>query len=157
MTRRSINLIQFWLTISLFSIPAIAFAAAGYIRFKSGYFSYAEVDIYPYFIFTVLVTLLWAFVVDHLKLNKLTTLLTLQTGIRTATLATVYCTVLTLSVAFFYRTGNFARVFVVVGCFLMFIFSLGMIHFYRWVMHVIEHSTNGRFPIAILGADDFAR
>ncbi len=147
---------KFWLTIGLFSVPAMAFGAAGYIRFKSGYFSYVNVDIYPYLIFTVLVTLLWAFIVDHLGLNNLSTLLTLQTGIRTAILATLYCTVLALSLAFFYRAAVFARLFVVVGCCLIFVFSFGVIHLFRWIMHSIENSSNRRFPIAILGADQFA-
>jgi Undecaprenyl-phosphate glucose phosphotransferase len=156
MTRRSINLIQFWLSVALFSIPSIAFAAAGYMRFRSGYFTGAYVDVYSYFVFTVLVTLLWAFIVEHLGLNKFTTLLSLQTGVRTAILATAYCTVLALSLAFFYRTTNFARLFVVIGCSLIFLLSLGMIHLFRWLLHAIEQSTNGRFPIAILGADEFA-
>jgi Undecaprenyl-phosphate glucose phosphotransferase len=157
MTRRSINLIQFWLTIALFSVPAMAFGTAGYLRFKSGYFSYVDVDVYPYLVFTVLVTLLWAFIVDHLRLNKMSTLLTLRTGIRTASLATVYCAVLALSLAFFYRAAVFARVFVIVGCCLMFGFSFAMIHLFRWIMHSMERSSNGRFPIAILGADRFAK
>jgi len=156
MTRRSINLIQFWLTIGLFSVPAMAFGAAAYIRFKSGYFYYVDVDVYPYVVFTVLVTLLWAFIVDHLALNSLPTILTLRTGIRTAILATSYCTVLALSLAFFYRAAVFARLFVIVGCFLIFVFSFAVIHFFRWIMHAIERSPNGRFPIAILGADKFA-
>lgn len=156
MTRRSINLIQFWLTIGLFSVPAAAFAAAGYLRFKSGHFSYVEVDVYPYLVFTVLVTLLWAFIVDHLGLNKLSTLLALQTGIRTAALATAYCTVLALSLAFFYRAAVFARIFVVVGCCLIFLLSFAMIHIFRWIMHAIEQSPNGSANIAILGADAFA-
>jgi Undecaprenyl-phosphate glucose phosphotransferase len=156
MTRRSINLIQFWLSIALFSIPSIAFAVAGYIRFRSGYFTAAYVDVYSYFVFTVLVTLLWAFIVEQLGLNKFTTLLSLQTGIRTAILATSYCTVLALSLAFFYRTTNFARLFIVIGCSFIFLLSLGMIHLFRWLLHAIEQSTNGRIPIAILGADEFA-
>jgi Undecaprenyl-phosphate glucose phosphotransferase len=156
MTRRSINLIQFWLSIALFSVPSVAFAVSGYIRFMSGYFRPAEADVYPYFVFTVLVTLLWAFIVEHLGLNKFTTLLTLQTGIRTAILATSSCAVLALSLAFFYRTMNFARVFVIIGCSLIFVLSLGIIHLFRWFMHALEQSTNGRFPIAILGADEFA-
>jgi Undecaprenyl-phosphate glucose phosphotransferase len=156
MTRRSINLIQFWLSITLFSVPSIAFAVSGYIRFRSEYFDHAEVDVYSYFVFTVLVTLLWAFIVEHLGLNKFTTLLTLQTGIRTAILATSYCAVLALSLAFFYRATNFARAFVIMGCGLIFVLSLGTIHLFRWIMHALEQSTNGRFPIAILGADEFA-
>ena len=157
MTRRSINLIQFWLAIGLFSIPAVAFALAGYIRFKSGYFPQVEVDAYPYVGFTLLVTLLWAFIVGRLGLNKFTTLLAVHTGIRIAATATAYCTVLALSLAFFYRTANFARVFIVVGCSLIFAFSFGLIHIFRWVMHAIEHSANGRFSVAILGADKFAQ
>src|SRR5450432_305584 len=156
MIRRSVNLIEFWLTIGLFSVPAMAFGAAAYIRFKSGYFYYVEVDVYPYIVFTVLVTLLWAFIVDHLGLNRLSTLLTLQTGVRTAILATLYCTVLALSLAFFYRTAVFARIFIIAGCCLIFAFSFVMIHLFRWIMHAMQQSSNGRFPIAILGADSFA-
>jgi exopolysaccharide biosynthesis polyprenyl glycosylphosphotransferase len=156
MIRRSVNLIQFWLTIGLFLVPAAAFSAAAYIRFKSGYFYYVEVDVYPYIVFTVLVTLLWAFIVDHLGLNRLSTLLTLQTGVRTAILATLYCTVLALSLAFFYRTAVFARIFIIAGCCLIFAFSFVMIHLFRWIMHAMQQSSNGRFPIAILGADSFA-
>ena len=157
MTRRSINLIRFWLTVGLFSVPAVAFTLAGYIRFKSGYFAEADVNPYPYIILTVLVTLLWAFVVENLGLNKLSTLLTLQTGILTATKATVYCALLALSLLFFYRPTSFARMFVAIGCFLILFLSLAMIHFFRGAMHALELSPNGRFPIAILGADAFAQ
>jgi hypothetical protein len=132
----------------LFSVPAIAFGAAAYIRFRSGYFYYLDVDLYPYFVFIVLVTLLWAFIVDHLGLNRVC--------IRTAVLATLYCTVLSLSPAFFYRTAVFARVFIIVGRCLIFAFSFVVIHVFRWIMHAMQQSSNGRFPIAILGADKFA-
>ncbi len=157
MTRRSINLLQYWLTIGLFSVPGMAFILAGYVRFESGYFAKTDFDPYAYIILTVLVTLLWAFVVEHLGLNKLSTLLTLQTGFITATKATVYCALLSLSVLFFYRPTNFARIFVVLGCLLILIISMVMIHLFRGAMHVLEQTPNGRFPIAILGADEFAQ
>jgi len=157
MTRRSINLIQFWLTAGFLCIPGIAFSSAGYIRFKSGYFTEAKIDVYPYLVFTVSVTLLWSLIVEHLGLNRLTTLRTLQTGIRVTTKATVYCTLLALSLVFFYKTASFARVFVVVGCSLIFVLSLGLIHLIRGAMHAIERSPTGRFPVAILGVDDFAQ
>jgi Undecaprenyl-phosphate glucose phosphotransferase len=156
MIRRSINLLEYWLTIGLFSVPGIAFILAGYIRFESGYFAKANFDPNAYIILTVLVTLLWAFVVEHLGLNRLCTLLTLQTGFITATKATVYCALLSLSVLFFYRPTDFARIFVALGCLLILIISLGMIHFFRGAMYVLEQSPNGRFPIAILGADEYA-
>jgi exopolysaccharide biosynthesis polyprenyl glycosylphosphotransferase len=157
MTRRSINLIQFWLTVGLFLIPSVAFTLAGYVRFNSGYSPSTEFDIYRYILFIVSMTLIWAFIVDYLSLNKYRTILTVQTGMRTAALATVYCTVFALALAFFYKTANLARLFIVIGCCLIFVFSLGMIHLSRWVIHAVERSSKGRFSIAILGADEFAR
>lgn len=156
MTKRTINLIQFWLTMGLFVIPGIAFSIAAYLRFESGAFSDVPVDYYSYVIFIILVTLLWALVVEHLQLNRITTLLMLQTGVRTAALATLYCTLLVLSLSFFYRTVSFARVFVLIGCVLLFVLSFGLIHVFRGIMHAIEKTSNGRFSVAILGADEFA-
>lgn len=156
MTRRSINLIQFWLTIAFFSIPGVAFSIAGYIRFRSGLFADTDVDAQSYVMFTMLVTLLWAFVVQHFRLNQIVTILTLQTGVKMAALATLYCTLFSLSGFFFYRAIDFARIFVLVGCSLLFVLSFCLIHLVRGVMYAIEKSRNGRFPIAILGADKFA-
>jgi Undecaprenyl-phosphate glucose phosphotransferase len=156
MTKRTINLIQFWLTIGLFSIPGVAFSIAAYIRFRSGAFYNVDVDVYSYVIFIILVTLLWALVVEHLLLNRLATILMLQTGVRTAALATLYCTLLVLALSFFYRTVSFARIFVLIGCTLLFLLSFCLIHVFRGIMHAIEKSSNGRFSVAILGADEFA-
>jgi Undecaprenyl-phosphate glucose phosphotransferase len=156
MPRRSINLIQFWVTIAFFGIPGIAFYIASYVRFQSEVFGNTEVDDYAYFGFTILVTLLWALVVEHLRLNRIVTLVTLQTGVRTVALATLYCTLLSLSLLFCYRTISFSRGFVLVGCSLIFVLSFCLIHLFRAAMHTIDKSPNGRFPVAVLGADEFA-
>ena len=156
MTRRSVNIIQFWLRVGFFSIPIIAFAIAGYIRFKSGYFPPAEIHIRSYINLVVVMTLLWGLVVKHLGLDQIDILLTVQTGIRMAATATVYCMLLALSGLFFYRTITFARGFVVTGCALIFLLSFGMIHLFRGVIYAIKESANGRFPVAILGADELA-
>jgi Undecaprenyl-phosphate glucose phosphotransferase len=156
MPRRSINLIQFCVTIAFFAIPGIAFFIASYVRFQSAVFDKVEVDDYAYFGFTILVTLLWALVVEHLRLNRIVTLVTLQTGVKTAALATLYCTLLSLSLLFCYRTINFSRGFVLVGCILIFVLSFCLIHLFRAAMHTIDKSQNGRFPVAVLGADEFA-
>src|ERR1700730_10856036 len=73
-----------------------------------------------------------------------------------AATATAYCLTFALAALFFYRSISFARVFVVTGGILMFLLSFGMIHLFRWIIYVLKESTNGRFPIAILGADDLA-
>jgi len=156
MTRRTINLAEFWLTIALFTIPSIAFAAAGYLRFLSGYFTPADVSLYSYFRLTVFVTLFWVLIVKHLGLNRIETLLALQTGILTAAQATVYFAVSLLSALFFYRGTSFARVFIVIGCAFIFFLSVAVIHVFRGVIHMLKKSANGASPVAILGADGFA-
>jgi Undecaprenyl-phosphate glucose phosphotransferase len=156
MTRRSINIIQFWLQVGLFSIPAASYALAGYLRFESGYFPPTSIETRSYINLIVLVTLLWALVVKHLGLDQIESLLKVQTGIRMAATATVYCLTFALAALFFYRSISFARVFVVAGGVLMFLLSFGMIHLFRWIIYVLKGSTNGHFPIAILGADELA-
>ena len=156
MPRRSINVIQFWVTIAFFAIPGIAFYIASYVRFQSEVFDKVEVDDYAYVGFTILVTLLWALVVEHLRLNRIVYLVTVQTGVKTAALATLYCMLLSLSLLFCYRTITFSRGFVFVGCSLIFVLSFCLIHAFRAAMHAIDKSRNGRFPVAVLGADEFA-
>ena len=156
MTRRSINLIQFWLKVGLFSVPALAFALAGYIRFYSGHFAQADPDLRSYEDLTIFVTLLWALVVQHLRLNRIETLLTLQTGVITATKATIYCVLFAMSGLFFYRGTSFARLFMVLGCIFIFFLTLGMIHLFRGVAYVLKGSWNGRFRVAVLGTDELA-
>ncbi len=156
MTRRSINLIQLWLTLALFSVPALAFGLAGYLRFRSGYFAEAQGDPYSYAAWIVTVTAVWTLVVEHLQLNRIDTLLTLQTGILTTAKATTYCAGLALSLAFFYRGVSFSRIFVVLGCLLVFVVSLAVTHLFRGTIYIFRRSANGRMRVAILGADAFA-
>jgi Undecaprenyl-phosphate glucose phosphotransferase len=154
--KRSINVLQFWVTVAFFAIPSIAFYIASYVRFRSEVFDKIEVDDYAYVGFTILVTLLWALVVEHLRLNRIVYLATVQTGVKTAALATLYCTLLSLSLLFCYRTITFSRGFVLVGCSLIFVLSFCLIHLFRAAIHTMDKSKNGRFPVAVLGADEFA-
>jgi len=147
---------QFWLTTAFLSIPTVAFSIAGYIRFRSGFFADVEIDTRSYVVFTLFASLLWALVIQHFKLNRIVTLVTLQTGVKLAALATSYCALLSLSVFFFYRKVDFARIFVLIGCAFLFVLSFCLIHFFRAAIHIIQKSRNGRFPIAIVGADEFA-
>src|SRR5262249_5352868 len=115
MTRRSVNLIEFWLRLCFYSIPPFAFATAAYIRFKSGYFATADITKGSYLVLTLCVTLLWALVVEHIKLVSMETLVKIRTGINMSFIATTYCSVITLAGLFFYRGTAFARLFVVAG------------------------------------------
>jgi Undecaprenyl-phosphate glucose phosphotransferase len=156
MTKRSINLMQFWLTVGFFLVPGLSFGIAGYIRFGTTLFAHTEFEVRSYLLFTAVVTLLWASMVERLSLNRISTLLTLRTGILTAAKISVCCAALSLSLSFFYRTVTFARIFVLVGCGLLFVLSFCLIHLARGILHAMDRSSHGRFPIAILGADQFA-
>ena len=83
MTRRAVNLIQFWLTVGYCLLPAMAFGISGYIRFHTDLFPRASVDARSYVLFAALVTVVWIFVFERFGLNRISTLLALETGIRT--------------------------------------------------------------------------
>ncbi len=61
-----------------------------------------------------------------------------------------------MSGLFFYRGTSFARLFMVLGCIFIFFLTLGMIHLFRGVVHVLKGSWNGRFCVAVLGTDELA-
>lgn len=156
MTKRSINLVQFWLTVGFLVIPVFAFAMAGYVRFRMNLFEPADVDLRSYLLFTALVALLWIVMVERMRLNRISTIATLRTGIATSAKAAAYCAASALSFSFFYRTISFARIFVVLGCVLLFALSFCLIQLTRAILRALDQSSSGRFPIAILGADEFA-
>lgn len=156
MTRRSINLIEFWLRFCFYSIPPLAFGVAGFIRFRAGYFSVVDVNQRSYIVFTVIISLLWALVIERLRLGQIDTILRMRTGVRMSLLATSYCTILGLAGTFFYRETLFARSFVAIGCGLLFLFTLLMMHVFRAVSRALCNISRSKFNIAIVGADDIA-
>jgi len=156
MTRRSINIIQFWLKVGLFLVPAVAFYMAAYLRFKSGYFAEAEFDSRAYTNLTISITLLWALVVQHLRLNRIERLLSLQTGVITALEATAYCGLFAMAGLFFYRGASIARWVMFLGCVFIFFLTLIMIHLFRGVAHIMRGAVSGRFRVAVLGTDELA-
>ena len=156
MTRRSINLIEFWLRLGFCSIPPLAFGLAAYVRFRSMIFVPISVSLRPYVTLTILFTLLWALIVEYMQLDNIDMLIRIRTGLRTSFLATLCCSTVVLAGLFFFRSVSFARIFVATGCVLTCLFSLAMIHIVRGVLYAVLKSPGGRFPIAILGVDGTA-
>ena len=154
MTRRSINLVQFWLTVVFFGIPPLAFALAGALRFWS---QPGVVDVQVYTGWVVITTVIWALVLDQQRVNRIETLVTLQTGIKTIARATVWSMAIVLMLAFFYREVSMSRVFVVTGFFCTFLMSVAVLHLFRSGLF----GRNGRgvamLRIAIVGADARAK
>lgn len=156
MTRRTVNIIQFWLTVGYFCLPAASFGIAWYLRFRTELFPHARIDVRSYILFAALVTIVWAFIFERLGLNRISTLLALRTGIRTTAQAAAICIVLSLSPLFFYRSVIVARGFVALGCGLLLVFGIVVIHLFRHILSLADKSPNGHFRIAIIGADDHA-
>jgi Undecaprenyl-phosphate glucose phosphotransferase len=107
-----------------------------------------------YFVFAVLITAFWAFAVERLGLNRISTILALRTGINTAARACALCALLVLSIFFFYRSVTFARAFVVLGLALLFVFSIFLVHIFRRILYAVDMSRNGRLSVAIVGTDE---
>jgi Undecaprenyl-phosphate glucose phosphotransferase len=156
MTRRSLNLLQFWLTLVYFSIPLAAFAIAGYVRFVSGYFPAVDVDVYAYTGWLLATTVTWALVLDHQRLNRIETLVTLQTGVKTIAKATLSSLAIVLALSFFYRNVSISRVFVVAGFSLVFAMSVAALHLFRSGIFGPDRQLLGRLKIAVVGADEYA-
>src|SRR5258708_21367119 len=98
----------------------------------------------------------WALNVQLMSLNRIETLLAINTGIKTAAKAPAYCAVSLLSVLFFYRDTSYARVFIVIGCVFIFILSAAVLHIFRGALHVLKTSATAASPVAVLAADKLA-
>ena len=156
MIRRSVNVLQFWLSVLYFSIPFFAFALAFYVRFFSGFYPPVDVDVYSYASWMLVATVTWALVLDYQKVNRIETLVTLQTGIKTIARAIVWSMTIVLTLTFFYREFSISRVFVVFGFSLVFAMSVAVLHLFRSGVFGAHHRRIGRLRIAIIGADQYA-
>lgn len=154
MIRRSVNLLQFWLTIIYFLIPFAAFFLAGYIRLSSGYFPPTDLDLHTYRSWILMATVTWALVLEHQKLNRIETLVTLQTGLKTIARATLLSMAIVLALTFFYRDVAISRLFVVLGFSLVFAISVLVLHLFRSGILGEQHRRIARLRIAIIGAGE---
>ncbi len=155
MTRRSVNFLQFCLSLTFFLVPLVAFTAARYIRFSTGYFP--KLSEYPgsYVLWITVVTPIWALIVEKSRLNRVDTILSFSTGVLAMGKAVIYLMVAVLTVFFFFRKVEFSRIFAVTGCVLTFLFSLLTLH----VVRAVLRSQRGRFRrplrLAVLGFEGF--
>jgi len=157
MTRRTLNLIELGLSLTYVMVPIIAFSLAGYIRFQSGYFAHVPTDSrFSYVVWVFVVALVWTLVVKQIGLHKVEAITRLHTGIAATTKAITYTMVVVLALLFFDRHIQFSRLFVSLGCFLMFVFSLLVLCLLRTVLFSRRSLLKRRLRIAILGADDYA-
>jgi Undecaprenyl-phosphate glucose phosphotransferase len=157
MTRRLVNLLELLLTLAHLANPLLAFGLAGLLRFHSGLFSAARPESVIYYVLWVtVVTLVWMIVVRELRLNKVSTIATFNTGIIVTAKAMSYTLAVVLALFFFYRQILFPRIFVVLGVCMMFVFSVLALYVFRTVSASRRGPFKEPFRVAILGTDEYA-
>ena len=136
-------------------IPVFAFTAAKYVRFATSYFSKVDADPSSYLLWVIVVTSIWALVVEKSKLNRAETILTFHTGIRAMGKAVSYTMIFAFALFFFYRHTLFSRIFVVTGCGLTFLLSLLALHIFRAVLRSKRGPFKLPLRVAILGVESY--
>lgn len=136
-------------------IPVFAFTTAKYVRFATSYFSKVDADPSSYLLWVVVVTSIWALVVEKSKLNRAETILTFNTGIRAMGKAVSYTMTIAFGLFFFYRHTLFSRIFVVTGCGLTFLLSLLALHIFRSVLRSKRGPFRVPLRVAILGVESY--
>jgi Undecaprenyl-phosphate glucose phosphotransferase len=157
MTRRIVNLLELCLTLAHLANPILAFGLAGLLRFRSGYFPPVQREsAINYLLWVTVMTLVWMIVVRELGLNRVSTILTFHTGAIMTAKAMSYTTAVVLALFFFYRQVQFPRIFVITGIVLMFVFSVVILHVFRFMATSRRGPFKEPLRIAILGTDEYA-
>lgn len=155
MTRRTVNLLQFCLSLTYFLVPLVAFTAARYIRFATSYFPKTSENPGSYVLWITVVTPIWSLVVEKSRLNRAETIMSFRTGVIAMGKAVSYLMAAVLAVFFFYRNAEFSRIFAVAGCVLTFLISLLTLHVFRAVLRSRRGLFRRPLRLAILGVDGY--
>lgn len=138
-----------------FVIPLLAFTTAKYVRFGTNYFPPADVDSSSYLLWVVVVTSVWALVVEKCRLNCAETIMGFNTGAWAMARAVFYTMTIAFALFFFYRQTLLSRVFAVTGCALTFLLSLLTLHVFRAVLRSKRGPFRVPLRLAIVGLEGY--
>jgi Undecaprenyl-phosphate glucose phosphotransferase len=159
MIRRRLNRTLFFLRVTTYLLPTLAFAFAAYLRFGLDARTLAAqgVEPAPYFGLVLLATIVWAIVCEQLGLCTIEHLFAPVGKTRRVLFACLITYAVILISAFFYGGSTFSRVFVGLSAVILVLLTI----ICRVVFRVAWHRGHGRKPdwikILIVGADEFAR
>jgi Undecaprenyl-phosphate glucose phosphotransferase len=150
--------VQFFLTVSVFSIPLAAFSVSGYLRFGTHLLPRysSDADPYPYFGFLLLTTIVWVISSEHYQLTSLEFSLQSANKLRRSILACLLTYAGVLSATFFYRQATFSRLFVWISALNIFILAVLIPELFRWSWNRRVASGKPAVVLLIVGADEFA-
>jgi Undecaprenyl-phosphate glucose phosphotransferase len=158
MIRRRLNHIDFSLRLAILFLPTLAFGVAAYLRFTSGLIPVVTDPAGPaeYFGLLILTTIVWALIVDHYGLASVEHLADSATAATHGFKACAVAYVAVTGATFFYRTGSFSRLFVVISGASLFLMTLGVQQWFRMLLRRARGDGRKYSRILIIGADAYA-
>lgn len=158
MIHRRLKSAHFYLSLTVFLMPLVAFSVAGYLRFATHLLPHysADVDSRSYFALLLLTTILWAIVSEHFELTSIESHFLVSPKPRRVFNACLVTFVAVLAATFFFRDITFSRLFIwMSGVNLFFLTLCVQAIFARAWVRSRSRQTPG-FQVLIVGADDFA-
>ncbi len=153
-----LNSYRFFLRLSCYLLPLMAFAVAAYVRLFPLRSVLAQKEYDPHFYFVVLfvTTLVWVIAAESYGLCDIEELFREYTGLKKSVTACVTTYVVLSCILFFYRQQNFSRVFFAVSAVALLGGTLLSRAMFRLALRGRPHQ---RRPLRILvvGADAYAR
>jgi Undecaprenyl-phosphate glucose phosphotransferase len=149
---------QFFLALSVFSVPLVSFSLAAYLRFATHFLPRYSTDANPqaYFALLLLTTILWAVSSEHYGLTAIENHLQPTSSMYRTVLACLSTYAAVLSATFFYRQIPFSRLFIWISA--LNIFSLALLVPALFRKFWTRKASVGASTISylIVGADEFA-
>jgi Undecaprenyl-phosphate glucose phosphotransferase len=158
MIRRRLNYIGFFIRLEMLCLPLVAFAAAAWIRFGSGWIPLSNADIDPrdYFGLLFFTTLVWSVVLDQSGLARFDILFAARTSAWAALRACLMTYVAVMGATFFYRSASFSRLFVAISGAVLFLLVLLSQRGARSALQRARREGRNCARILVVGADEFA-
>jgi Undecaprenyl-phosphate glucose phosphotransferase len=158
MIRGHLKRVQLLLTVSVFSLPLVSFAIAGYFRFATHLIPHFSSDVDPsiYFGLLLLTTILWAVAAEHYELTSIEYHLLPRGKNHRILLACMTTFTAVLAITFFYRDSTFSRVFIWISAVNLLLSTLLLQKVFRWHWKKARLGGKAAVHLLIVGADQFA-
>ena len=148
---------RFWLRPSMYALPLLSFAAAGYLRLLTARLVPLPFAYDPRFYFSVvaLTSLIWALVAEHNHLCQVDDLFQEYTGIKKVFSSCFTTYVALVCVLFFYRQQNLSRLFFGLSAVVLFTLALSSRVLFRMLLRG-SFGAWRRLRVLMVGTDGHA-
>ena len=158
MIRGRLKRAQFAVNVAVLSMPLVAFALAGYLRFATHLLPRysSDADPFSYFGLLILSSILWAIAVEHYGLASLEHRFRGKGDVRTAFKACLATYLAILATTFFYRATTFSRLFIWLSGFNLFMLCWVQQKVFRRGLVASWWRARAAPNTLVVGADEFA-